>query len=459
MTHNLYDTGISIEMSCVTDCVGFKTVLVFVGTRTGSERAVVNTGADTHRGTPAVNTSSTSRQSAAAAMDATLHTDTVHHCSTDLHHTGKDYSNCAAGSDLEAVHNTDINANGDKSVLLATDSEQHRCSDVNHDLTTVPTNPSGISDETLETVSESVREKQISVKTDEILCTESNNIEHSGASHVSDEHRSDVGNLPDGECLKLSDSSVHNVPLGLPACTSDAGKLEAISKSEVVLDSNSHGASPDVRTGPEDVASDEDLLTELGVRDSSPRKNRSLSRKKALSQKETGSRCVDETMISEQARQSYSQMKLDHAEPQLEASEDIIGEQDISCKVVESEIQVRCEKCESEERLKDGTVIRKTVTTKTHVKPITEVVYRNGVEEETREHEEVVGVEVEEQILTICPGITNIEGNDVKRKVSEETFEDVLPSGVPLKKTVINILLTLQKMEDVEDTMLSLIHI
>ena len=68
-----------------------------------------------------------------------------------------------------------------------------------------------------------------------------------------------------------------------------------------------------------------------------------------------------------------------------------------------------------EEKLPDGGRIIKKVTTVEHVRPITNITYDEGVEKkETKE--QLIGKEVEQDIVELPSGVTNPEAPGLQKK-------------------------------------------
>ena len=81
-----------------------------------------------------------------------------------------------------------------------------------------------------------------------------------------------------------------------------------------------------------------------------------------------------------------------------------------------------------EEKLPDGGRIIKKVTTVEHVRPITNITYDEGVEKmETKE--QLIGKEVEQDIVELPSGVTNPEAPGLQKKTANEEFEEALPDG------------------------------
>jgi len=77
----------------------------------------------------------------------------------------------------------------------------------------------------------------------------------------------------------------------------------------------------------------------------------------------------------------------------------------------------------------DGTVIRRRIVTTRYFKPITEVTVVDGKKTETKVKEEPAGVEVEENVLKLCPGVTSLEASNVTRDTREKKIQEILPDG------------------------------
>lgn len=90
---------------------------------------------------------------------------------------------------------------------------------------------------------------------------------------------------------------------------------------------------------------------------------------------------------------------------------------------------------EEEEVLEDGTNIRRRTTITRQVR------VTSGKSRGFPESEEVVGTEIEEEILQLAPGIVEPFGSDLEQEMSVEDFEESLPDGTWVKRKVTTVVI------------------
>ena len=103
-------------------------------------------------------------------------------------------------------------------------------------------------------------------------------------------------------------------------------------------------------------------------------------------------------------------------------------------------IHSRCEECEEQKKLDDGSTVKRHVTTTTffkHVKPTAQISEDGAGTGETKAVEEIVRMEIEERIMWLPKDMTDDTVEDTDMKTTVEELEEVTASGIPVKKTVI----------------------
>ena len=103
-------------------------------------------------------------------------------------------------------------------------------------------------------------------------------------------------------------------------------------------------------------------------------------------------------------------------------------------------IQSRCEECEEQQTLDDGSTVKRHVTITTFFRPVKQGSHPltgdiGGLE--IKLVEEVVRLEIREQTICLPRGVTEDSAKDIEMKTSVEEFEEMTTSGIPVKKTVI----------------------
>ena len=116
----------------------------------------------------------------------------------------------------------------------------------------------------------------------------------------------------------------------------------------------------------------------------------------------------------------------------------------VTSKRIEGDIDYRSEVTEDTKHLPDGkTQKSKTITTK-HVKPVTEITYIGGTPTDTKEHEEIVGGDIEDNILELPCGLIKPSARNCDVKITVDESQATLPDGTPAGKAVTK-MLCLQK--------------
>lgn len=88
--------------------------------------------------------------------------------------------------------------------------------------------------------------------------------------------------------------------------------------------------------------------------------------------------------------------------------------------------------------LEDGTNVRKRTTTTRHVR-----ISGGGKPREFPEETgELIGTEIEEEVLILAPGVVESSGKDLQRETSVEEYEETLPDGTWEKRKVTTVTVT-----------------
>lgn len=83
----------------------------------------------------------------------------------------------------------------------------------------------------------------------------------------------------------------------------------------------------------------------------------------------------------------------------------------------------------------NGSKIRKTILTVTHIKANTEVTRINGIETERHIIDQIVGREIIEDIIELPPGVNSLDEGNFLIKESKDTTKQSLPDGTWIKRT------------------------
>lgn len=95
---------------------------------------------------------------------------------------------------------------------------------------------------------------------------------------------------------------------------------------------------------------------------------------------------------------------------------------------------------EEETVLEDGTNVRKRVTTTRHVRISGGGGGKGG--EFPEETGQLIGTEIEEEVLILAPGVVESSGKDLQRETSVEEYEEALPDGTWEKRKVTTVTVT-----------------
>jgi hypothetical protein len=118
------------------------------------------------------------------------------------------------------------------------------------------------------------------------------------------------------------------------------------------------------------------------------------------------------------------------------APEVLQKEPEVTTQLVEGDVECKTEVEEKEETKEDGTLVQRRVTTKKQVQSVTEIVLTDGVESDRHTSEKHMGTEVEEDVLELGPGVTDIDADNTKTEKSVQKTEETLEDGSTVKKTV-----------------------
>lgn len=128
--------------------------------------------------------------------------------------------------------------------------------------------------------------------------------------------------------------------------------------------------------------------------------------------------------------------KVKEPATELQTARSPAAEVEVSKEVVEGEVVKLSEEEQSEDRLDDGTTVRKTVTTTKHVRPVTTIVRKtDGVEEQHRT-EKLLGTEVDEHVTILEPGVFQLRDDQLENETQVEEGKDKANDGTWLKRKV-----------------------
>jgi len=107
----------------------------------------------------------------------------------------------------------------------------------------------------------------------------------------------------------------------------------------------------------------------------------------------------------------------------------------------------RSDEQEIEEMLDDGKLVRKKITTIQQIVPVFGKSLEDDPSAEPHQiSEDIVGTEIEEEILELCPGVTEKSpANRLESETSVEEFEETLPDGTWAKRKVTKVTVMLKK--------------
>ncbi len=112
--------------------------------------------------------------------------------------------------------------------------------------------------------------------------------------------------------------------------------------------------------------------------------------------------------------------------------------------IIEGEVEQRSNVETFEEKQPNGVTVVRKVTTVEHVRPIVEITYEDGAQH-TSTIEQLVGREVEEDVLELPPGVTDATADGLARETATADFEETLPDGSWLRKRINNTKVSVQE--------------
>jgi len=111
-------------------------------------------------------------------------------------------------------------------------------------------------------------------------------------------------------------------------------------------------------------------------------------------------------------------------------------EPEVSTKVVEGDIVKQTEEKHSEDILGGGTIVTKKVMTTKHVRPVTTIVRKAGGVEEQLTVDKLLGIEVDENVLVLEPGVIQLREDQLEKETQVEECEDTVEDGTWVKRKV-----------------------
>ena len=112
--------------------------------------------------------------------------------------------------------------------------------------------------------------------------------------------------------------------------------------------------------------------------------------------------------------------------------------------VIEGEIEQRTNVETFEDKQPNGVTVIRKITTVEHVRPITEITYEAG-EKKTETIEQVIGREIEEDVLELPPGVTDPNAEGLAKETATGEFEETLPDGSWVRKRINNMKVSQQE--------------
>lgn len=111
----------------------------------------------------------------------------------------------------------------------------------------------------------------------------------------------------------------------------------------------------------------------------------------------------------------------------------------------EGKVVLKSEVEEGENTLEDGTRLRHKVITTQHLKPLCETVLKGNMVVGSRAWDEVVGYDIEEEIVELAPDVTVEFGANLESETTVEESEETLPDGTWEKKKITKVKVTRKK--------------
>jgi len=116
----------------------------------------------------------------------------------------------------------------------------------------------------------------------------------------------------------------------------------------------------------------------------------------------------------------------------------IDGEDDIRWETVEGEAELQVELNDDEEKLDDGTTLRRQTVTRRRVCPVSDVLIINGVSAERRRGtDRLLDISIEEDVLVLPPGVDDPDFSDDLRTTTDvREVEESLEDGTPVYRRI-----------------------
>ena len=145
---------------------------------------------------------------------------------------------------------------------------------------------------------------------------------------------------------------------------------------------------------------------------------------------------VNESPVAAQQKSDISSQPIDWE--QLGKPVPAVSPPSITKQVVEGDVYEAEEKTERNESAEDGSdsVVRRLVTTRRQLLPVTELTLENGVEVSRTTSDVVVAVHVDEIVSVLPAGIDDPHADGLERAVSVEEYQETLETGGTLTRRV-----------------------
>ena len=126
-----------------------------------------------------------------------------------------------------------------------------------------------------------------------------------------------------------------------------------------------------------------------------------------------------------------------------------IPEPKVTQQVIEGDVQTRSDVQEQEKVLDDGTTVQTKVTITEHYRTVTVRTTTDGVESD-EVSETLVGQEIEEEVVELAPGVTDLDQDNTTTKASVQESQSTLPDGSWVSKRVQTTTVTIVDVSPVE---------
>ena len=117
---------------------------------------------------------------------------------------------------------------------------------------------------------------------------------------------------------------------------------------------------------------------------------------------------------------------------------------EVTRKILEGEVQSKSVIAEDQEALDDGGTVKRKIITTSHIKPITEIILQDGVPLETKHREEIIGTDIEENVLKLPCGVIEPNAANCVADLSVDSFEILLKDGTLAKKVLVMMVVKLK---------------